>query len=427
MRNIILLFVFFTSIFNYLPNAESQESRPLISNVGRAPFALAASNFQCSAFLKSIRKLPVWHIAFLYNTFGTNYRCYKKLIRQSKGRLATVEVNLINEPGHRNRRLGSYEFLHGISSPKAYEKLLISENAKLRQKFAKYVKPLKAQLALLPPNTQCLINPGLESNVSEKAGRVLIQWTREEFPNCRTVWNPLDASFRKQGSMAGADLLEGHGVTPPLEKACIFNLDGTDISFPSRKSRLPEGGYVEAGNSLQQVIATYAQKCEIVFLWTVEDNCNYDTRFVDPRRRDCRRAKSVFPLTAKEAEIAMKRIEVFTPYEWTESENASLNQCTNIKDSSDGSKSGFLMKHSHFSNRGGVIIFPKGVSASSVQVLSRGSVIDNYVSGGKYLDGRPLWRSNKSPLSYPYHVVVRAKVGKEILCYPLDNPKVRND
>lgn len=424
MRKITLIFTLLAIFLTNIDRAFAQEDQPFISNVGRAPFSLTAPGFACTKFLRSIRRLPVWHIAFLYNTFGNNYRCFNKLARSSK--LVTVEINLINEPGHRNRRLGSYEFLHGISSPKKYQGLLLKEDPKLRKKFAKYVKPLKEKLKVLNPSVQCLINPGLESNVSDKAGQTLVKWSREEFPNCRIVWNPMLAATHSTG-YAGADLLEGHGQNPPLKDACILNLDGTDISFPKRKSKNPEGNFIESGNSLQQLITTYSSRCEIVFLWTVEDNCNYDSRFIDPRKRNCSRAAPIFALTAKEAEIAMKRIKVYVPYEWTPEEDFSLNNCNSFKSAQDGNKRGFLLKQSHFSNRGGVIITPNEIKASSMQVFYKGKVIDSYRSDGKYLDGRPMWRSDKTPLSYPLHVVIKAKTNDGLVCYKIDNPKARND
>jgi hypothetical protein len=398
-----------------------------IGNVGRGVFSLMSPSFNCNEFMKSVRRLPVLHIAALYNTFGNDFRCWDRLAQDP--RLQTVELNLINEPGHRNGRLGKYEFLHGIESPAEYDRLLRSRNPRLKARFVKYVQLAKRKVESLPANVQCLINPGLESNVSSQAGAVLMEWTKEQFPSCRTVWNPLSATKRKTSVIKGADLVEGHGPYPPLTTSCVANLDGTDISFPERPSTLKDDS-IESGRPLMQYVASYASRCEVVFLWTVEDNCNFTTKFIDPRARNCRGAGKVFHLVGREVEKAMKSIRQHSSYPWTNSENESLNSCDIVKDSSDGFKKGFLLKQSEFRDRGGVVLLPPGITARGVQILSKGKVIDTYRASGKYEhDGsdRQMVRSLTSPVTYPFHVVVKAKTDRGVLCYKIDNPNERND
>lgn len=408
-----------------MPRPSSAQS--YVSNVGRGVFSLTSPSFNCTEFLSSVRRLPVLHIAALYNTFGNDFRCWDKLAADP--RLQTIELNLINEPGHRNKRLGKYEFLHGIGTPSNYDKLLRKRDPKLKAKFVQYVQLAKQKIEALPPRVQCLINPGLESNVSAKAGEVLMEWTREQFPGCRTVWNPLSASSRKTKLIKGADLIEGHGSNPPLTKACIANLDGTDITFPERISPLGENS-IESGRPLMQYVATYANRCEVVFLWTVEDNCNFTTKFIDPRVRNCKAAGKVFRLVAKQAEKAMKSIKQNPKSSWTQKDNESLKSCTSLKPASDGPKSGFLLKQSEFRDRGGVILFPQGVEPISVSIMAEGKTIDSYKRAGKYEhDGSNRWmfRSATSPISYPPHVVVRARTRTGLLCYKIENPNERND
>jgi hypothetical protein len=343
--------------------------------------------------------------------------------------LQTIELNLINEPGHRNKRLGKYEFLYGIKNPAQYDKLLRSRDPQLKAKFIQYVQLAKRKIEALPPRVQCLINPGLESNVSSKAGEVLMEWTKEQFPGCRTVWNPLSASSRSTKVIKGADLVEGHGSNPPLPKACVANLDGTDITFPQRMSPLGENS-VESGRPLMQYISTYANRCEVVFLWVLEDNCNYGTGFVDPRVRNCKAASKVFHLVAKQAEKAMKSIRQHTKNTWTQKDNESLKSCSVIKSPNDGPKSGFLLKQSEFRDRGGVILFPKGTEPRTVSIMAGGSTIDTYHRSGSYEhDGSNRWmfRSLVSPITYPFHVVVRAQTSTGLLCYKIENPNERND
>jgi hypothetical protein len=419
------LFALLVTLTVFVPQNVIAQS--YVGNVGRGVFSLTSPTFNCKEFLKSVRRLPVLHIATLYNTFGNDFKCWDKLAADP--RLQTVELNLINEPGHRNRRLGKYEFLHGIESPAEYDKLLRAGNPRLKARFVRYVQLAKRKVDSLPANVQCLINPGLESNVSSKAGEVLMEWTKEQFPRCRMVWNPLSATTKSTKLIKGADLVEGHGPTPPLTPACIANLDGTDISFPQRQSPLTEDN-IESGSPLMQYIATYANRCELVFLWTVEDNCNFTTKFIDPRARNCKPAGKVFQLVGKEAEKAMKSIRQYTEYSWTEVEEESLRSCTSIKSSSDGFKKGFLLKQSEFRDRGGVVLAPPGVEPQTVDVMSKGRVIDRYRQSGRYDHdnaNRRMFRSLTSPVSYPFHVVVRVKTGSELICYKIDNPNERND
>jgi hypothetical protein len=103
---------------------------------------------------------------------------------------------------------------------------------------------------------------------------------RERFPGCIVVWNPVNES-RFAKPIPGTHL-ELHGPTVELAPPCIANLDGVDISFPSRPNLLPEfivsaalGGYL--GNR---------RPCALTFLWIAEHNgLTGDGPFIDPRKR----------------------------------------------------------------------------------------------------------------------------------------------
>lgn len=411
-------------------------------NVGRAPFAIAHNKFDCKGFISSLKDLDFIHVAWLFNTFGTKYSCLNKILADP--RLVTLQTNLINEPGHRNRRLEKHEFLYNISSPSKFDKLLKSRNPKLKAQFDKYVAPLQDLLvSRLQPQTECLINPGLESNVSARAGKVLVQWTREAFPFCKVVWNPLAKAKDTQGT--GANLIEQHGWSPSFStNSCIFNNDGSDINFPGRKAasaiahekdeNSPKN-YVNSGNALQSTIEELANQCKIAFLWVGEDNCfNYDGQgapWVHPTRRSCK-AGPVNKYVAKEVAHAHKNgIREPKEFVYSEAEESSFAGCSEIRKPHDGAKKNFLLKQSEFSDRGGVVITPTSLNgASSITVVHKGTKVDSYQRTGNYgHDGsqRGLWRSNKSPLKYPFKVAVRIKQGNKTICYRVNNPRIRND
>lgn len=404
-------------------------TQPFISNVGRAPFAFFSPNFPCEAFLHSVRRLPVLHVATLYNSFGHDYRCFRKL--KSDPRLQTFQLNLVNSPGQRNRRLGPYEFLAVYSSPAVFERLLLERDRGLKDRFTQYVKRAQVLIASLPPHVQCLINPDLEGNISDKAASVLVSWTRDLFfPRCRVIHNPLRASTQKVGR-AGADLVEGHGKVIPVSAPCIVNTDGVDISFPERPSIFGKEYFIESGHPIQQWIATYTH-CELVYLWIGEDNLIASSAFKDPRKRALTSAKArrAFSLVAREAEVAMKTIRVYQPYPWSREELKSLEGCTQTLNPHDGSKRGFLMKQSEFRDRGGVVLLPSGLRASRLEIAHKGKVIDRYQGTGSYDhdgQGREMWRSQRSPLELPLHVVVRASTGEKVRCWGIQNPMQRVD
>lgn len=420
-------------------------------NVGRAPFAIAHKRFQCRNFLNSLDNLQVLNIAFLYNTFGHKYDCIKNLMHDP--RLARLEINLINEPCHRNRRCESHEFLAPIGTPQKYDQLLKAKDAKLKARFDKYVVRLQELLAgHLQDWTTCYINVGLESNVGERATKTLVQWSREAFPQCKIVWNPLKAPG-KPAKAVGADYVEGHGPGPKLIGPCITNLDGTDINFPKRTSvavkTYVEGqpkNWVNAGSALQSYAQEYANKCEMTFFWVVEDNCNNSgvvSGFVPPLKRGCNPG-IVNKLTADEVKKAhTKGRRIPKSFDYNEEDMKSFVGCDEVREKwNDGDKKGRLLKQSEFSDRGGVILTSSDLNGSlAIQIFARGRKVESYKKTGQYTHDssrRDLWRSNMSPTTYPFKVAVRITTNKKIVgadgkqknklvCFKIPNPTIRQD
>lgn len=419
-----------------------ESSKSHLVNVGRAPFAIASPKFNCDGFIESLDKLDFLHISWLFNTFGSDYKCLKRVLKDP--RLITLQVNLVNEPGHRNRRLEPGEFLYNIKSPQEYNRLLLAKDPSLHKRFQKYAAPLQDLLvSRLQPRTQCLINPGLESNISTRAGRVLVKWAREAFPFCKIVWNPLSNTGSPRGT--GANFIEQHGWFPNFKtKSCVFNNDGSDINFKQRKSgfaiqhelnpALPKN-YLNSGNSLQAALEQYANQCRVVFVWTPEDNCfdfNRQTApWMPPSKRGCQNGP-VNSLVAKEIEnVHQKGVRAPQEFKYTQKDELSFQGCSQIRNPHDGFKIGFLLKQSEFSERGGVILTPRPLNkATQITIVHGGKVIDSYAKTamfGEDSSGRALWRSLKSPLLYPLKVSVRILIDSKTVCYRVNNPRVRND
>jgi len=420
--------------FNY---AQSITNVAGLNNVGYAPFNLTSPAFNCDGFLEASKDLSELHVAFLYNTFGNDFSCLKILLNDP--RLKTLEINLINEPGHRNNRLGSYEFLKSVGSIKNYDHLLKTRNGKLKRKYVKYTTPIVQLLNThIQPSTTLFINPGLESNVTDSAGRVLVSWTREIFPSARIVWNPLRPTPRRRQN-TNADSLEGHGLSPNLDVPCIFNLDGLDVSYPTRPAlgelqhtNGQSKNWVQSGTPLFQLLETYANKCEVVFVWTAESNgLDYrKTKFVDPRKRNNNISTSMYSIIMRDIEIVHRRGKIYpTSYNYSLEDNTVVSTCDIIQDSfADTIKSGNVLKQSEFRDRGGVVLLPnKFLSTEKLYLINKNKVVDVYRNSGRYHDGRAMFRSNKTPTKYPFKTYLVFSHNANKICYKIDNPRVRLD
>jgi hypothetical protein len=433
-KSIFLLFLSFFSLIcieSSFGDQENVESSGL-TNIGYAPFNLTSPKFNCDGFIESLSPLTEIHIAFLYNTFGNNFSCLNRLLADS--RLKTLEVNLINEPGHRNNRLGSYEFLYDVGSVSTYNKKLVSRSASLKQKYINYVKPLQDVLSQnLQTHTSLLINPGLESNLSARAGRVLIEWTRPLFPDARIVWNPYRVSLTTR-KIVGADLIEGHGQFPSLTAPCVYNMDGTDVKYKNRPA-LGEGSgtknYYHSGSPLFQQLEKYGNRCEIALVWTQEGNgLSYKEGFKDPRKRNNFIKTDMYKQIMRDV-IAVHRRGKIAPITdtYTTEDNAIVNTCSVVSTNfEDGQKSGRLLKQSEFPDRGGVMLLPKEFRSVRTAVIVKGeTTVDEYRNTGPYHDGRPLFRSSISPTKYPFNTYLVFDTGSTRYCYKLPNPRIRLD
>jgi hypothetical protein len=410
---------------------EQSEVDTGLTNVGYAAFNLTSPRFNCDGFISSLAPLTEIHVAFLYNTFGNDFSCLTRIMADP--RLKTLEVNLINEPGHRNNRLGSYEFLYGVGSVATYNKKLTVRDVKLKQKLTDYVIPIQSVLSEnLRPHTSLLINPGLESNVSAQAGRVLVSWTRELFPDARIVWNPHRASLTTR-KFVGADLVEGHGQYPSLKAPCVYNMDGTDVKYNNRPALGESSGiknYFHSGAPLFQQLEKYANRCEVAFVWSQEGNgLNYKQSFRDPRKRNHNISTQMYRQIMRDIIAVHRRGKIApTTDTYTKDDDAVVKSCSVVSTNfEDGLKYGRLIKQSEFPDRGGVIILPmENKNVDRAFIVKGRKIVDEYRNTGPYHDGRPLFRSDKSPTTYPFNTYLVFTDSKKI-CFKLPNPRIRLD
>ena len=432
MKKIFFVILLLVGVLFNAPSTSGTEDDIGLPNVGYAPFNLTANDFNCSGFLEAIQPLKELHIAFLYNTFGNDFSCLDVILQDP--RLKTLEINLINEPGHRNNRLGKYEFLSTVGSVGAWNQKLKTHNKNLKQKFVTYVDPIKQFLSgRIQAHTSLLINPGLESNLSVQAGKVLISWTRESFPDARIVWNPHRVALTTR-KYVGADIVEGHGLYPALKEPCVYNMDGTDVKYNNRPALGEDSGtknYFHSGTPLFQQLEKYANRCEVAFVWTQEGNgLSYKRGFKDPRKRNNFIPTSMYKQIMKDIIRVQKRGKISpTQLSYTDLDNSIVKTCDVVSENfEDGLKSGRLLKQSEFPDRGGVLILPNQFSSVKSASLIKGkSVVDRYDNTGPYHDGRPLFRSEKSPTTYPLNTYLVFNKSATRYCFKLSNPRIRLD
>jgi hypothetical protein len=286
--------------------ASAQSETPA---VGFASYAMLSPEWPCENARQAEASLLSLHHAILWNTFGTDFSCLDEYMKDK--RLKTLEIHLINEVCQRNNRCGSYEFLSGLSVTE-YQRKLVQHDEALLERLKEYVSPLATYVQeKLPKHTRCLISPGLESNLNNKAASILIDELRPLFPTCEFVWNP-NRSNRK-ASPIDTTLYELHHSDAKLNKPCIANLDGEDIVFPTREAKLSHSiASVELKTYLKNTAA-----CDVSYLWIAEFNGLETGKFLDPRQRPKERFPTfkTFRLLAKTIKQLIEETTLTKPSE----------------------------------------------------------------------------------------------------------------
>lgn len=275
MSKLSLLFQVIAHVFVVLLLPTTVLSQP--NNLGYAPYGMLSDHWDCGAQQKADAELSELRIAILWNTFGTNTACLKTYLADP--RLKAIEIHLINEVCQRRGSCGSYEFLFGTDSA-TYNRDLKNKDPVLLTRIKSYFKePANFLAAHLKAGTTCYISPGLESNLDTAAAKVLLQQASEVFPNCKIVWNPVNNS-RAAKPISGA-VFEQHGPGAVLSLPCIANLDGVDLSYPSRSAILPQN----FPSTDLPLVANRFRSCDINFLWIAEYNGIKSKTSPDPRQR----------------------------------------------------------------------------------------------------------------------------------------------
>jgi hypothetical protein len=245
-------------------------------------------------------------------------------------------------------------------------------------------------------------------------------WVKEACPKAEIVWNPVGGN--PGAPQAPATISEGHGDAPRfVDNNCIANPDGTPI------------------NNTKQSWEAYFRKyknCVQVFHWGLNDNCNVAGvgKRLDPRRRECRVTEDYGPVTR-----AMRAVQgpQDSPSPPTVEEELSKKGCSKILSSSDGAKKGFVVKESDSKKlpngkNATVLLFPKEFKRfKDAHIFYKGKSFDKLDFVYFYTEDnsqRAVYKSHFTPDDLPFNVVVRGRDDRnKIHCWPIANPKLRND
>lgn len=238
-------------------------------NVGLSYLALCHKNWPCKESLKAFDGVPVIRTGWLENTFNSSCPCGDMVLKDDRPKV--IRVHLSNGPCLRNNRCGSYEVFAGETVASVNRKVKRGDK-RLMQKFGRVVNRFAKRLENSRGALSCYVSPVLESDLDERARRILLDYVGVRLPACRLV----DSIVR--GRCIKGTTCEKHGDKPKLASPCIADLDGE--FFPE----VSVSDYLAA-----------TKQCDVSYIWDVGFNCNqWNTPFVDPRKRDCSQAEGYF-------------------------------------------------------------------------------------------------------------------------------------
>lgn len=240
----------------------SAESK--LSIVGQDYLALQKRGFKAKAAIKALkgREDSLTAIGMLDLTFGRKLKKVKRILQEV--RPVYLRVHLWNTTCNRNGVCQKDEPTYGYSLS-GLEQAILNKNKKLLARLTKRTK-VYMNLSAGFPETEFLVSPALEHNLSKAAWRVLADTVKKAWPGVQLVNSPMsnESVERYKGAW-----IERHGQYNYIKDAEIFSFDGR------------EGSDVDISEFLKQTKST-----RIAFFWSRVYNCrdNSDS-FTPPKER----------------------------------------------------------------------------------------------------------------------------------------------
>lgn len=390
------------------------------NNAGLGAYGALSPSWPCDAMMEGFKGVPQLRLSVLWYTFGRNFDCLDKWAADPRPKL--LQVHLVNEVCHRNKRCGDYELLKKLSLDQ-YRSKLIARDEALLTRVRNNVLPV-ADWYARNPSVNCRLTGGLESNLDRSAYIALVEALKPIFPErCKWVWNPVNNNKFERGPICGF-MHELHGDESVIKPPCIVNMDGVDADLPARDAIVaPKIAYSE----LPRFLASSAS-CEAKFLWIAEFNGIGRGSFVDPRKRTNWPTKKIMSQLNKQM---LFHVEPAPP--WDAEADKAKEGCQKFIKVPDGAKRNFLWKQSEPAvlGRGAVTFLPTShnntnVPVEKVFVMKGNKKIATAYEKSRYTEdgsNRQFFRFRKLAKDFPYNVVVH--YGN--ICAVVENPKVRVD
>lgn len=384
------------------------------ARVGLAPYSIMSPRWPCKQYMRAFRGVPEIRFSWLWRTFGEEKGCVTQLLQNQRTKAA--QIYLLNSVGHRNRRLGNYEFLKAYSVQE-WEAKLRARDPKLLSRYREYARAASDFLrANLRPGVACYVAPELEGNTSAQAFKVLAEVTKEVFPNCQIV-----RSVFRQPAVAPYHY-ERHETNARLQAPCVWSNDGIGIKHHGQDSNLASN---VSSDDVPALVKRFA-KCDNIYLWNDFDNAICKGGFVDPRKRTCWPTKEKIAATNKMLrELYEKPVVVPPP---SEEDEAAKKKCRKVNRSNDGA-GGFLWKPLSDVRPSAVALLPGRFKEKfkQVELIKGKKVLERLIwsgFGNDDKDGpRHHWRSTRKGSSLPKHTLLKA----DGQCWPLADPGSRLD
>lgn len=392
-----------------------------------SPYALQSSHFNIKEWQKQTKGIGSFCDVWLYNSFGADFKNPKSELARPEEN--GTEVAFLNTSCVNNGNCSKYELLYGYTNASLHE-AIIKKDPKLIKTLQTGAKSLGDFLnSAIRPDQFCNINTLLEFKGSRADYSMVTELIRPFMPSkCVYIWNPMAPAGTPQ---APALISESHGPGPIFSKdiRCIANPDGSTI---------PDSDY-------PSYLYKYGKDCDAAVAWGPNMNCRGSDSPAnqDPQSRSC---KDTADFSKARAAILAARKIVIPPL-WDITDDASLKGCTKVLSSSDGAKKGFLSKGSDQAHwYAWTILTPrindaKGHPTNYVSFSSQSKGKDFATWNPKMSvlrtedqTFRPIWRACQIPGkcskvdNLPFNIVIRAtKANKEIDCWKIANPRIRND
>lgn len=239
---------------------------------GLAALASAGRGFPCRKILKFYRHVPEVYHGSMWQTFGRRRGCWKKILKRKKP--VALQVYGYNAVCVKKGNCAPYEMFSGIS-PKELNERIVSLNGKTLRKFRRFAeKFLEFCERNKKPGDQCLISPGLETQLSPEAlERVVLTFVSSGWHYDQIVHNPSEVSAYRGRGRAG--FLEWHNSTNTRgmrykdrrvsSERFIFTFDGADFDRCNRgRSGLANR---ISSRDMRRTVRFYRNKARYVGFW----------------------------------------------------------------------------------------------------------------------------------------------------------------